>query len=154
MRRADREIPEISLIEEIIQKADVCRIALADENVPYIVTMNFGYTGIPGQKLFFHCASTGRKLDMIRKNNYVCFEMDTDHTVYGGEKGCDWGMKFSSVVGYGNISIVTEREAKIKGLNCIMAHYGGEKEYTYDENVLLRTTVLCLDIKEMTGKRK
>ncbi len=154
MRRADREIQEVSLIEEIIYKADVCRVAFADENVPYIVTMNFGYTPNQEQKLYFHCANVGRKLDMIKKNNYVCFEMDTDHAVYGGEKGCDWGMKFSSVVGYGNISIVTEREAKIQGLNCLMAHYGGEKNYSYDENVLLRTTVLCLEIKEMTGKRK
>jgi nitroimidazol reductase NimA-like FMN-containing flavoprotein (pyridoxamine 5'-phosphate oxidase superfamily) len=154
MRRADREIPEITLIEEIIHKADVCRVALANENSPYIVTMNFGYTPAPEQKLFFHCAKVGRKLDMIRKNNYVCFEMDTDHEIYGGKKGCDWGMKFSSVVGYGNISFVTEKEAKIQGLNCIMAHYGGEKEYSYDEKVLARTTILRLDIKEMTGKRK
>jgi len=154
MRRADREIPEITLIEEIIQKADVCRVALANENIPYIVTMNFGYNPAPEQKLFFHCANVGRKLDMIRKNNYVCFEMDTDHEIYGGEKGCDWGMKFRSVVGFGIISIVTEREAKIQGFNCIMTHYGGEKEYTYDEKVLSRTTVLQLDINEISGKRK
>jgi len=154
MRRADREIPEITLIEEIIQKADVCRVALANENIPYIVTMNFGYNPAPEQKLFFHCANVGRKLDMIRKNNYVCFEMDTDHEIYGGEKGCDWGMKFRSVVGFGIISIVTEREAKIQGFNCIMTHYGGEKEYTYDEKVLSRTTVLQLDINEIFGKRK
>lgn len=154
MRRADREIPEITLIEEIIQKADVCRVALANENIPYIVTMNFGYNPAPEQKLFFHCANVGRKLDMIRKNNYVCFEMDTDHEIYGGEKGCDWGMKFRSVVGFGIISIVTEREAKIQGFNCIMTHYGGEKEYTYDEKVLSRTTVLQLDINEISGKIK
>ena len=154
MRRADREIPEITLIEEIIQKADVCRVALANENIPYIVTMNFGYNPAPEQKLFFHCANVGRKLDMIRKNNYVCFEMDTDHEIYGGEKGCDWGMKFRSVVGFGIISIVTEREAKIQWFNCIMTHYGGEKEYTYDEKVLSRTTVLQLDINEISGKRK
>jgi len=154
MRRADREIPEITLIEEIIQKADVCRVALANENIPYIVTMNFGYNPAPEQKLFFHCANVGRKLDMIRKNNYVCFEMDTDHEIYEGEKGCDWGMKFRSVVGFGIISIVTEREAKIQGFNCIMTHYGGEKEYTYDEKVLSRTTVLQLDINEISGKRK
>ena len=67
---------------------------------------------------------------MIRKNNYVCFEMDTDHQILtAGEKGCDWGMKYRSVVGYGNISIITEKNAKTAGLNCIMKHYGGEKEY-------------------------
>jgi uncharacterized protein len=45
MRRKEREINDIALTEEIIAKADVCRIALSNEDVPYIVTMNFGYQG-------------------------------------------------------------------------------------------------------------
>jgi nitroimidazol reductase NimA-like FMN-containing flavoprotein (pyridoxamine 5'-phosphate oxidase superfamily) len=47
-----------------------------------------------------------------------------------------------------------EREARIHGLDCIMAHYSHEKEFSYDERVLGKTTVLRLDIEEMTGKRK
>ena len=43
MRRNDREISGNQEVEEIIQKADVCRLAFATDNVPYIVTMNFGY---------------------------------------------------------------------------------------------------------------
>jgi nitroimidazol reductase NimA-like FMN-containing flavoprotein (pyridoxamine 5'-phosphate oxidase superfamily) len=153
MRRNERGISDIQIIEEIIRKADVCRIAIANGNIPYIVTMNYGYEGIPEQRLYFHCANEGKKLEMIRKNNYVCFEMDTDHQIYSGIKGCDWGMKYSSVVGYGNISIITETEAIKTGLNCIMSHYGSEGEYFYDEKVLERTTILRLDIIEMTGKK-
>ena len=40
-------------IEEIIQKADVCRIAIANDNIPYIVTMNFGYTDDSRTKIIF-----------------------------------------------------------------------------------------------------
>jgi nitroimidazol reductase NimA-like FMN-containing flavoprotein (pyridoxamine 5'-phosphate oxidase superfamily) len=159
MRQSDREISGIQEIEEIIQNADVCRIALAIDNIPYIVTMNFGYANDPEQRLFFHCADEGRKLEMIRKNNYVCFEMDIEHQIYvrtgkDDRKGCNWGMKYRSVVGYGNISIITEKEAKKTGLDCIMKHYGDENEYIYDEKVLANTTVLKLDINEMTGKKK
>jgi nitroimidazol reductase NimA-like FMN-containing flavoprotein (pyridoxamine 5'-phosphate oxidase superfamily) len=153
MRRNERKISELNEVNEIIRKADVCRISLANGDIPYMVAMNFGYQPAADGKLYFHCANEGRKLEMIRKNNYVCFQMDTDHQLFNGEKGCDWGMKYSSVVGYGNISIVTEPEAKKTGLNFIMAHYGGEREYTYDENVLARTTILCLQIIEMTGKK-
>jgi len=153
MRRDNREITDITIIEEIIHKADVCRIAIANGNIPYIVTMNFGYTGVPEKRLYFHCANEGRKLDMIRKNDYVCFEMDTDHKLYSGKKGCDWGMKFSSVVGYGNISIISEKESKKIGLNLIMSQYGSKTDNVYDEEVLERTTVLRLDIKEITGKK-
>jgi hypothetical protein len=161
MRRSEREVSEIVAIEEIINKADVCRIAFADNNTPYIVTMNFGYNNDPEKRLFFHCANEGKKLEMIRKNKFVCFEMDIDHKIYvrpgeDGRKGCNWGMKYRSVVGYGNISIITESEAKKSGLDYIMRHYGNENEheYVYDEKVLAETTVLRLDITEMTGKKK
>jgi nitroimidazol reductase NimA-like FMN-containing flavoprotein (pyridoxamine 5'-phosphate oxidase superfamily) len=62
-------------------------------------------------------------------------------------------MNYSSVVGYGNISIITENEPKKTGLNCIMTHYGGDREYFYDEKVLERTIILRLDIKEIIGKK-
>ncbi|MBK7713136.1 MAG: pyridoxamine 5'-phosphate oxidase family protein [Bacteroidales bacterium] len=45
MRRKDREISETSELEQIISESDVCRVAFADNNIPYIVTMNFGYSG-------------------------------------------------------------------------------------------------------------
>jgi uncharacterized protein len=154
MRRQDRQLSESGEIEKIIAKADVCRIALADNNDPYIVTMNFGYSGGENGCFYFHCAKEGRKLEMIRKNSHVCFELDTDHELYSGEMGCDWGMKFSSVVGYGNISIVEERELRISALDCILSHYSQKKAFSYDERVLENTTILRLDIKEMTGKRK
>ena len=154
MRRKERQIKENSDIESIILRCDVCRIAFADNNIPYIVTMNFGYVPEGNGILYFHCANEGRKLDMIRKNNHVCFQMDTDHKLYGGEKGCDWGMNFSSIVGYGNISIITEDESKTEGLNAIMLHYGATGEITYNENVMRRTTILRLDITRMTGKKR
>jgi uncharacterized protein len=159
MRRSDREVTEIEVIEEIIQKADVCRLGLASDNIPYIVSMNFGYSKDPKPILFFHCANEGRKLEMIRKNKYACFEMDIDHHLYinpsnDDRKGCNWGMNFRSVVGYGNVSVITETEAKKIGLDCIMKHYGDENKYIYDENVLSRTTVLRLDITEITGKKR
>jgi nitroimidazol reductase NimA-like FMN-containing flavoprotein (pyridoxamine 5'-phosphate oxidase superfamily) len=153
MRRKERETTEYLEIKEIIDNADVCRIAIANGDIPYIVTMNFGYSGKGEGKLYFHCANQGRKLEMISKNNYVCFQMDTDHQLYKGEKGCDWGMTYSSVLGYGYISIITEPEAKKAGLNCIMSHYGGDGEYSYDDKVLERTTILSLDIEKMTGKK-
>jgi len=154
MRRKDREIKEASILETIISDADVCRIALADNNLPYIVTLNFGYAGGDHPCFYFHCASTGKKLEMLKKNNFVCFELDTDHVLYEGENGCDWGMKFSSIIGYGKITRVEDRESKIRGLDCIMSHYSDREKFSYDEKVFENTVILRLDVKEMTGKRK
>ena len=153
MRRIDREITSTGDIEEIILKADVCRLALANDNIPYIVTMNFGYSNDPKQILFFHCANEGKKIEMIRRNNYVCFEMDIDHKFYTGKKSCTCGMKFSSIIGYGTITIIKEKEAKIEGLNCIMDHYEGKEKHHYEDQILERTTVLRLEILEIGGKK-
>lgn len=153
MRRKDRQIKDINEIESIISCSDVCRVAFADNNTPYIVTMNFGYSGGDHMCLYFHCATEGKKMDMIKKNNYVCFEMDTDHRLYKGTKGCDWGMKYSSIVGYGNISVIAEMEEKRTGLNYIMKHYAGSGDFSYDTIILEKMVVLRLDIREMTGKK-
>jgi uncharacterized protein len=152
MRKIEKEITDITEIESIIKESDVCRIGLADGNIPYIVTMNFGYSGEEKKHFFFHCAKEGKKLDMIRKNNYVCFEMDTGHRLKAGIQGCDFSMEFRSVVGFGYISIVADEDEKITGLKRIMAHYTQRKDLTFRSDSVSRTTVLRLDIKEMTGK--
>jgi hypothetical protein len=154
MRRKDREITEVSILELIISRSDVCRIAFAVDNHPYIVTLNYGYMGGDHPCFYFHCAREGKKLEMLRKNNFVCFELDTDHELYEGENGCDWGMKFSSIVGYGKITEIEDSESGIRGLDCIMSHYSKKEKFSYDEKVLANTRILRLDIESMTGKRK
>jgi uncharacterized protein len=152
MRRKEREITDIREIEAVISSAKVCRIAFANDNVPYIVAMNFGYKGGDHKKLYFHCAREGRKLEMIRKNNYVCFEFDIDHHLHKGETACDFGMRYRSVIGYGRMTIITVDDEKKEGLDSIMLHYSEEKDFSYHRTVFDRTILLRLDILEMKGK--
>ena len=153
MRKNEREIKDRSELDGVISRSDVCRLAFADNNIPYIVTMNFGYLAGENSRLYFHCASEGRKIDLIKKNNLVCFEMDTDHMIVTGARPCDYGMKYSSIVGWGRISIVDSENEKREGLDAIMRHISQEKAFTYNEEVFNRTTVLRLEILELTGKR-
>lgn len=154
MRRKDRLIVNLPEIEEIIKKSDVCRIAMVDGDLPYIVTMNFGYK--PGNPacLFFHCANEGRKLDIIKKNNTVCFQMDIDHELITADKACGYTMNFKSIVGYGQIDIIDSREEKIEGLNYIMKQYTGKDVFDYPDKMLTATTILKLEIDSITAKRK
>ena len=153
MRKKEREVTGIGEIESIISESDVCRIAFANNNTPYLVTMNFGYTGGNEKRLYFHCANEGRKLEMLKKNSYVCFEMDTDHKLITDSVACECSMKYSIVVGYGHISIVEGRGEKIEGFNIIMSHYAPGRKFDYNEKSLEKTTVLRLDILELAGKR-
>ena len=70
MRRKDREITDFDEMMKIIAKCDTCRLALFDDEFPYIVPLNFGTDVEEGQLyLYFHSAKVGTKLDLIRKNN-------------------------------------------------------------------------------------
>lgn len=154
MRRKEREIREIIEIEEVIRKSDVCRVAFANSDFPYIVTMNFGYCNDGGKRIYFHCSTEGKKLEMMDKNNFVCFEFDTDHSLYEGSDACGYGMTYRSVVGWGRISRVTGAEEREEGLLSIMEHYSGRRNFTFNPEILAKTLVLRLDITEMTGKRR
>jgi len=150
MRRKDREIKSIEEIEAIIRKSLVCRLGMADENGPYIVPLSFGYAD---NCLFFHSANEGKKIDILRKNNKVCFEFDTDKDIVRGDKACDWGMKFKSVIGFGKAFIVEDVESKKAALDVIMAHYS-DGSFEYDQKKLERTVVIKVEIESMTGKKK
>jgi nitroimidazol reductase NimA-like FMN-containing flavoprotein (pyridoxamine 5'-phosphate oxidase superfamily) len=154
MRRKDREIKDAKELEEILRKADVCRIAFAVNGIPYIVTMNFGYVWKDNLILYFHCAKEGRKLELMKSNNTVCFEMDIDHKIVEAVNTCDWGMKYRSIVGLGLLESVAEETEKKKGLDCIMDHYGFDGKKEYDGKVLHATERLRLTVTEFSGKKK
>lgn len=132
MRRKDREVTDNEAILAIIEAADSCRLALVDDTgpvpVPYIVALNYGFEPAPGGlamggTFWFHCAKTGRKLDLLARKPQVCIQLDCDHEPVTGPVGCSWGMKYASVVANGTARLVTEPVEHRRGLDCLMAHY-------------------------------
>jgi nitroimidazol reductase NimA-like FMN-containing flavoprotein (pyridoxamine 5'-phosphate oxidase superfamily) len=118
MRRRDREITSRDEIDAVIRAAEVCRIAFADHNEPYVVPVSFGYDG---ETLYIHTARTGRKLDFIAANNRVCFELEANVSIQSDEHdACAWTFEFESVIGYGTITELETPDDKARGLNQIM----------------------------------
>lgn len=86
MRRADREVTDVDGMIDIIDHCKVCHIALMDGEWPYIVAMNFAYSYENDQLvIYLHSAKEGKKLDLLRKDDHVCFEMDYDHEMIPGK---------------------------------------------------------------------
>ena len=136
-------------IDLIISKANVCRLGLSVDNNPYIVPLNFGYKE---RCLYFHTPKVGKKIDMIKTNNRVCFELDIDCEVAGAENPCDWTMKFRSVVGYGRASLLDDTEEKRRALDIIVEHYSGRVN-EYNEKLVDRLVIIKVEIQSMTGKK-
>lgn len=151
MRRADREVTEFEDIIEIIKKCDVCRIALNNENYPYILPLNFGMAVKDKMiELYFHGAMDGTKYDLIQKDNRVSFEMDCEHRLVTDEKSGSCTMEYRSVIGQGHIEILSDEE-KYEALCILMKHYHKE-EFPFNKAVMSRTKVFKLVVENMTGK--
>ena len=147
MRRKDKEIEDIKEMELIINRSDTCRIALTENNSPYIVPVCFGYRD---NCLYFHSTSYGKKIDMIRKNNKVCFEFDINEGLIKSKNLCDWDVKYYSVIGFGKAFFINP-EDKIKALNIIAEHYSGK--YDYQKNSVNNVVVIKIEIDNITGKK-
>lgn len=150
MRRGDKEIKDMKEIEEIIREAKVCRLAFSVDNMPYIVPLSFGYEkGI----FYFHSALVGKKIDMVKKNNRVFFEVDINTEVIPGPDACSYNMKYRSVMGRGRIQFIEDIRGKKKAFDIIMKHYTGRDDFIYPENILKDVIIMRLEVEEMTGKK-
>ncbi len=153
MRRKDREITDLFELEQIISKCKVCRLGLCENNVPYVVPMNFGYELQGGVlTLYFHCANEGKKLDILKNNPTVCFEMDCGHELITGKTACSYSMEYESIIGNGKIEFVGDAQGKITALSKIMNQYTGKTEFAFDDNVVEHLVVLKLTASNFTGK--
>jgi nitroimidazol reductase NimA-like FMN-containing flavoprotein (pyridoxamine 5'-phosphate oxidase superfamily) len=149
MRRAEKEVLECDEIEGIIGRATVCRLAMVDDGLPYVIPLNFGYRdGV----LYFHSARQGRKMEILRRGGTVCFEIDTPLGLLTAPDACQWGMRYESVIGYGTPRFIDDPEEKVQALACIMAQYD-DGEHTFPEAALEGTAVFALPIDSMTAKR-
>lgn len=149
MRRTEKEIDDQNVINKILSESMICRIGLFDEEYPYVVPVNFGYKN---NSLYIHSALNGKKIDLIKKNNKVCFEIEEAYKIVEDEISCNWTTKYRSVIGYGDIEIVSDFEEKKKGLDVIMTQHG-KTVNTYSDKLVKRVVILKLNIKNATGKQ-
>ena len=139
MRRSEKEIQNEDEILEILEAGLICRLALCDGDVPYIVPMNYGYAK---GCLFFHSASAGTKIDILRRNSQACFEIEVDTEVSEGEAACHWGMKYRSVIGFGKLEEVADSAEKREGLSAIMKQVSASSEWGFPDPAVEKVLVL------------
>jgi len=150
MRRKEQEINDIATIEGIIRKGQVCHLALSENGRPYIVPLCFGYED---NNLYFHTAREGKKLDILRKNNNVCFEIDTDHELVKSKEACGYTMKYQSVIGFGKATLIEDIESKRKAFDIIMQNYS-DGSFEYPAEAIKNTVIIIrVEIESMTGKK-
>ena len=129
------------------------RLATAGkDNVPYITPVNYAYHD---DAIFIHCGLKGRKLDNIKENPVVCFEISAAGNLFDSDKACGFGMGYWSILISGKAEIVQSIEIKRSGLNAIMEKYASQFEYSdFTDEDLDRVNVLKINIESISGKTR
>ena len=154
MTKRELQITDLNEIKAILDTAKVLHLGLAVNNEPYVVPMNYGYTMEDGKLvLYLHSALRGRKLDMIRANSSVFFELDCDLTPFEGEKPCQYGLAYSSVMGRGTARIVEDVEEKKKAMSILMKTQT-EKDFSFEDRLVSIVAVIRIDVLEYTAKHR
>jgi len=149
MRRIDKEITSRAEIEDILERGRVCHLGLCDHGIPYVVPVNYGYAG---GFLYIHSAMKGRKIEILRSNNQISFNIHVDECLMKSGTACDWTMKYRSVIGTGKACLVERREEKSEALRLIMSHYS-DSEYQFDPAAVDKVLIIKVRVEELTGKK-
>lgn len=154
MRRKDREVTDMGTIEEIIKNCKTCHLAMVDEGKPYVVPLNFGYE-ITGDELtlYFHSAKEGRKLDVLRKNSCVCFDITIEGMPIHAEIPCNCGYYFSSIIGTGSVEFIEDTAEKCRALSLLMKHQA-DREVEFNEAQANSVCVYKVCTADFSGKKK
>lgn len=153
MRRKDKEITDREEIEGILSTCMVGRLGTCANGIPYITPMNFTYDR-EASRIYLHCANEGRKIDNIRANQNVCFEVEEVTSTLVKQPTCASSVAYRSVILFGSIKILTDMAAKNDALQKLASKYAPQNpKAPFTDAMLNKTNVLEIEIREMTAKR-
>ena len=154
MTKRERQITDPDQIRHILDTGKVLHLGLAVDNEPYVVPMNYGYTMEDGKlTLYLHSALRGKKLDMMRTNPRVFFEIDCDLMPFEGRVPCQYGLVYSSLMGRGTAHIVEDVEEKKQAMTVLMKTQTG-KDFRFEDRLVSIVAVIRIDVEEYTAKHR
>lgn len=147
MRRFKQQISNEDCIRLLKTEPRGVLSVFGEDGYPYGIPMNFVYHE---GRLYFHCAAEGHKIDAIKNNNRVSFcVLDKGYRREG-----EWALNINSVVIFGTISFVVDKDRKIETLRLLGNKYDPSPEHVEREieKYIDRVCMLELQIDHMTGK--
>lgn len=154
MRRSKKEITDRSVIEDLLRDCPVGRLGTAGpDGWPMVKPLNFVFHE---GNIYFHTAKEGEKIDHIRRDSRVCFEVDQAVAYVRGaaDNPCKAEYLYRSVIVKGRAVIVEDETERRMALSALMKKYqpdGGYGDFLPEK--LAITGVVRIDIESLTGKQ-
>ena len=149
MRRS-RQALGIDACKEVLSRGTSGVLALlGDGGWPYAVPMSYAFDG---EKLYFHCAREGHKLDAIRREARASFcVVDRDDV-----KPAEYTSYFRSVIIFGRVRVIEDEAQKRAAIELLARRYFPEDSAENRRRAIEREWAgLCMlemDIEHMSGK--
>jgi len=152
MRQAIKEIKDKEIIVRLLQTVHVGRLGtIGQDGYPMIKPLNFVYVS---GKIYFHTALAGEKIDDIKRDNRVCFEIDLPIAfVKAKTQPCEAEYLYRSVIIKGRAALVEDAAERMQAFTSLMQKYQPEAGFgDYLPEKLAMTGIVRIGIEEMAGK--
>lgn len=156
MRKKSREMDAVWALE-VMDKAPYITVSMTDAcGMPYSVPLSIARTN--ENTFYFHCATEGKKLDILRTNRSVCLTAVSKCKPTIGPKDGSFTLEFKSAIAYGKAEMVTDDAEKRLALRAICQRFLPHHMSAFDAAVdrsMARTAVVRITLTEPpVGKRK
>lgn len=145
MRRSDKEMSEEMTLDLLLRGEDGVLGTIGDNGYPYTVVVNYVYLN---NKIYFHCAKTGHKIDNIKNNNKVSFIVYDNVEVVGDELTT----KYQSLIVFGRAKVIEATKEVLLALINKYAEIDENKALKMIEKEISITSIVEIEIDHVTGK--
>ena len=154
VRKAKKEITDRLVIEELLMTCPVGRLGtVGPDGWPMVKPLNYVFLN---DRIYFHTAKEGEKIDHMRKNDRVCFEVDRPIAYVRGakENPCAAEFLYRSVIIKGRATIVDDEQEQRAALLGLMRKYQPEGGYgDFLPARIAVTGVVRIEIEQLSGKQ-
>lgn len=156
VRRKDRALTDDEWIDRFLATASVGHLAVCFEGQPILHSNLFWFDG--DRAIYLHTAAVGKLRAVVdRGETAACFSVMEHGRILPAGTPLDFSTEYASVLVYGTLGLVHERDAKRSGLEGLMAKYAPQLvpgvDYTpMPDADIDQTSVYRLTIETRVGK--
>lgn len=137
-------------IDAILKQCKTCYVAMAENDVPYVLPLNFA---MDGDRVILHSAQSGRMWETIQKNPKVCINWTLGEELawQDVQVGCSYRVKSKSVIVEGIAKMVDDFDEKERLFRQFMAQYS-ELPFKFNAPAIRNVGVILVTITKLTAK--
>ncbi len=150
MRRKNQMLSQEESIAVLQKETSGTLAVLGDNGYPYAVPLSYVYYD---NKIYFHGAKVGHKIDAIQKHNKVSFCVIDQDDVISEE----FTTYFKSVIAFGTARIIEDDTEKRSAIEKLTARYSSDQPEEKRSETITKNfpvfNIIELTIEHMTGKQ-